>query len=176
MAYTTGIYDSSGSQKSLNQGARLYSLRRLHRRLPLLVSSCLWCSLLSLAHGPSSTFRGSCLTSFISFSLRFCFILTSSSLILTLLLPSSSYKDYCGRIRTTQIIQYNLPVSRSLTNICRVPFAITATYSQVLKVRIGRSYHSVCHRNQNIPGTRISNSKQDSIMVSCIEVFTHTLI
>lgn len=98
---------SSGSQKSLNKGAGLHSFLETPEETPPFYLLQLLDRLHSLAHGSFSIFRGSNATSFISLSLRFYFIITSS-LTLTLLLTSSSYKDCCDYIRTTQIIQYHL--------------------------------------------------------------------
>lgn len=117
------FFYSSRRQKAPNQGAGLHSFWSLQRRLPLLIFSSF--SMQPAFLGSRPFFHLQRQLSFISFSLRFCFILTSSSLILTLSLPSSSSKDYCGYIRTTQIIQYNLSISWSLTNICKVPFAMS---------------------------------------------------
>ena len=68
-------------------------------------------------------------------------ISAASSVVTSLrpnILPSSStFKVPCDYIGSTQIIQDNLPISRSINNrICKVEFPCKVIYSRVLRIRV----------------------------------------
>lgn len=63
-------------------------------------------------------------------------ILLSSFLFLTLILLSPSYNDSCDLIRPTDIIQENLPISKSLIPYATFFLLHKVEFSQVLEIRM----------------------------------------